>query len=109
MMSNLKRLQQLLDYLKEEPDNPFNLYALALEYRAVDPDKVAYYFDRLLNSHGDYLPTYYHAADFFAGREETDKARDIYEKGIQLAIKNQDQHSLRELQNAYLNFQFENG
>ena len=107
-MSNLKRLQQLLDYLEEEPDNPFNLYALALEYQAIDPEKVAYYFDRLLKSHKDYLPTYYHAAEFFAGREEIIRARDIYETGIQLAIKNQNQHALRELQNAYLNFRFEN-
>ena len=69
-MSNLHRIKQLLEYLEEEPDNPFNLYALALEYQNHDPEKVAYYFDALLKNHKTYLPTYYHAAEFFANRQE---------------------------------------
>ena len=73
-MSNLPRINQLLEFLKDEPDNPFNLYVLALEYQNHDPEKGAYYFDQLLEYHKEYLPTYYHAAGFFAAREEIDKA-----------------------------------
>ncbi|MEX2594001.1 MAG: tetratricopeptide repeat protein [Anditalea sp.] len=107
-MSNLHRIQQLLEFLKKEPDNPFNLYALALEYQKDDQGKAAYYFDRLLSSYKDYLPTYYHAAAFFADMGEIEKAKEVYETGIALAIKGQNQHALKELKNAYLNFQFEN-
>lgn len=107
-MSNLQRIQQLMGYLKEEPDNPFNLYALALEYQNHDPEKVAFYFDALLQNHKNYLPTYYHAAKFFASRDETAKAKAIYEEGIKLATDSNNSHALRELQNAYMNFQFEN-
>lgn len=106
-MSNLNRIQQLLEFLEEEPENPFNLYALALEYQKHDPEKVAYYFDALLQKHKTYLPTYYHAADFFAQRNEITKAKAVYEDGIRLAKEQNDSHALRELQNAYLNFQFE--
>lgn len=106
-MSNLRRIHQLLEFLEEEPENPFNLYALALEYQKHDPEKVAYYFDLLLQNHKNYLPTYYHAADFFALQNEIAKAKAIYEEGIRLATQQNDNHALRELQNAYLNFQFE--
>ena len=106
-MSNLHRIQQLLEFLEEEPNNPFNLYALALEYQKHDTEKVAHYFDMLLQNHKNYLPTYYHAADFFAQQNEITKAKNIYEEGIRLATEQQDNHTLRELQNAYLNFQFE--
>jgi len=107
-MSNLHRIKQLLEYLKEEPNNPFNLYVLALEYQNHDPEKVAYYFDELLGHHKDYLPTYYHAAGFFANLQEIEKARAIYEAGIKLATEKKDPHALKELKNAFLNFQFEN-
>jgi len=107
-MSNLHRIQELLAYLEEEPNNPFNLYALALEYQNIDPERAVDYFNELLTSHGDYLPTYYHAADFFARRNEIDKAKAIYEEGIRLATQVKNSHALRELENAFLNFQFEN-
>lgn len=107
-MSNLYRIQQLLGFLEEEPDNPFNLYALALEYQSEDPEQAAFYFDKLLEEHKDYLPTYYHAAAFYAEQEETELAKAIYEKGIALAREAGDAHALKELENAYQNFLFEN-
>lgn len=107
-MSNLHRIQQLLQFLEEEPANPFNLYALALEYQNDNPEKVAYYFNTLLQHHSTYLPTYYHAAAFFADMGEITKAKNIYEGGIKLATESQDNHALKELKNAYQNFSFEN-
>lgn len=107
-MSNLHRIQQLLEFLEKEPDDPFTLYALALEYQKADPGKATYFFDQLLSAHKNYLPTYYHAAAFFADMGNIGKAKEIYETGIALAISDQNQHALKELKNAYLNFQFEN-
>lgn len=107
-MSNFHRIEQLLEFLKEEPDNPFNLYALALEYQNHDVEKTASYFELLLRNHSSYLPTYYHAAAFYASRDEIEKAKNIYEEGIKLASDTNESHTLKELRNAYLNFQFEN-
>jgi tetratricopeptide (TPR) repeat protein len=107
-MSNLHRIQQLLEFLEKEPNNPFNLYALALEYQKEDQEKAASYYNQLLSFHKDYLPTYYHAAAFFTEMGDLEKAKKIYETGIGLAHEDQNRHALKELKNAYLNFQFEN-
>jgi len=107
-MSNSSRIELLLQFVKEEPDNPFNLYALALEYQNTDLKVAAGYFDDLLDKHPDYLPSYYHAAALFADLEEIEKANQIYIKGIAIAESQNNQHALRELKNAHQNFLFEN-
>ncbi|GAB3657041.1 hypothetical protein GCM10028791_29270 [Echinicola sediminis] len=107
-MSNSSRIELLLQFVKEEPDNPFNLYALALEYQNTDVHKAAAYFDKLLEKHPDYLPSYYHASALFAELEEIEKSQQTYIRGIELAQKQNNQHALRELKNAYQNFMFEN-
>ena len=107
-MSNSHRIQQLLEFMEEEPENPFNVYALALEYQNHDAVKAGHYFNILLRDHGSYLPTYYHAAAFFAETGDLARAGKTYEEGIDLAAQNGDDHALRELKNAYTNFRFEN-
>lgn len=107
-MSNLGRLQLLIQFTKEEPENPFNWYALALEYMNSDPEETAVIFNQLLKSHPDYLPTYYTSAQFFAEQNQLEKAKEIFEKGIELAGKLKEEKALKELKNAYQNFLFEN-
>jgi len=106
-MSNLNRIEQLLKFVEEEPDNPFNLYALALEYQNSDIMKAAYYYDKLLKEHESYIPTYYHAAAFYTDKRSIELAKQIFEKGIQLSKEQNKVHALKELQNAYQNFLFE--
>lgn len=106
-MSNLDRIQVLIQFTKEEPDNPFNWYALALEYYNSKPTETVIIFDQLLAENPDYLPTYYTAAVFFEEIGELEKAKTIFEKGIQLAQKNNQSKTLGELKNKYQNFLFE--
>jgi len=106
-MSNLGRIEQLLEFCREEPDEPFNFYALALEYQNSNSKQAGLYFEKLLERFAHYLPTYYHAAMFYAQQDEIQKAKSIYEKGIELAKEQKNAHALRELQNAYQNFLFE--
>lgn len=84
---NQQRIAQLLAFVEQEPQNPFNLYALALEYRADKPQQAGLYFDRLLTDFPDYLPTYYHAAAFYAAQDEPEKAAKLYDLGLELARK----------------------
>ena len=107
-MKHLDRVTELLNYIEKEPKNPFNLYALALEYQNQDKEKASFYFNKLLEAHKDYLPTYYHAAIFFADLEQYQKADKIFSEGIELAKTQNNSHAQKELENAYLNFQFEN-
>lgn len=106
-MNNLPRIAHLLQFVKEDPEDPFNYYALALEYVSVDKSHATYYFDKLLGDFPDYLPTYFHAAAFFINNETPDKVRQIYEKGIELSIRQKNGHAKKELENAFFNFQLE--
>jgi tetratricopeptide (TPR) repeat protein len=107
-MSKLSRIEMLKIFAEQEPQNPFNWYALALENQISDPDDAAIYFNKLLLEHKVYLPTYFHAAAFFHELGEIDKAKEIYEKGISLAKEQKDEKTLKELKNSYQNFLFEN-
>ncbi|MGF1639040.1 MAG: tetratricopeptide repeat protein [Cyclobacteriaceae bacterium] len=98
MLNN--RLEQLLDLLEDDPNDPFNLYAVAIEYKGTEPIKSIPFFDKLLQNHPEYLPGYYHAAALYAEFSDNEKAIALYQQGISLAIKQQNQHALRELNNA---------
>lgn len=107
-MSNLERVELLRAFIIEEPENPFNRYALALEIKEINPYEAADLFDFLLGNHPDYLPVYFPSAHFFFELDQIEKAKEIFEKGIVLARELNDQKALKELQNAFQNFLFEN-
>ncbi|WP_373521331.1 tetratricopeptide repeat protein [Aquiflexum sp.] len=107
-MSKLSRIEMLKIFAEQEPENPFNWYALALENQDSDPDNAAIYFNKLLVEHKVYLPTYFHAAAFFHELGDIEKAKVIYEKGIGLAEDQKNEKTLKELKNSYQNFLFEN-
>lgn len=97
-------LDKLLEFYKEDPNDPFNQYALALEYQKSDTSKARQYFERLLREFPTYLPTYYHAAQFFNHLEQTAFADQIFQKGIQLALEQQNHKTHQELVRAYRSF-----
>jgi tetratricopeptide (TPR) repeat protein len=104
---NHERIKQLLVFRSENPNDPFLIYALATEYKENDPNKAKEYFDILLSDFPEYIGTYYHAAALYADHFDRLKAEDIYKNGIQVAKKLNELHALKELKNAFLNFQFE--
>jgi hypothetical protein len=107
-MSNLERLHLLKEYIRDEPENPFNYYAYALEIKEIDPNESSDLFDYLLVNHSDYLPVYFPAAHFFFEVGQIEKAKGIFKIGIFTAQSQGDQKALKELQNAYQNFLYEN-
>lgn len=98
-----QRIASLQQMLQETPNDPFLLYALALEHRSNNPQQSLLLFRQLLEQHAHYLPTYYHAAALHAELGELQEAKSIYQQGIALAQEQQDAHTLRELRNAYQN------
>ncbi|GAA0880342.1 hypothetical protein GCM10009119_33120 [Algoriphagus jejuensis] len=107
-MGNLGRLQLLRDFIEEEPENPFNYYAMALELREKDPQEAEILFNYVLKMHPNYLPAYFPSAHFFAEFDQIQKAKALFEKGIELAILQNEEKAQKELNNAYQNFLFEN-
>lgn len=104
---NSERLDQLLDFQKDDPNDPFIIYAIATEYIATNAKKALEYYELLLAQHADYLATYYHVAKLYADLEESEKAEAAFKKGIALAKSQNESLALRELQNAYMEFLFE--
>lgn len=104
---NHERIAQLEKFRKESADEPFILYALATEYKEEQPEKAKLLFDELLENFEKYIGTYYHAAALYAEHFDKEKADEIYQKGIKMAQELGEQHALKELRNAYTNFQFE--
>ena len=64
-------LSQLQQFYKEEPTDPFNIYALATEYLKTDLIQSKLLFEELLNNHSAYIATYYHAAALYMLLNET--------------------------------------
>lgn len=94
------RLQQLLEYLEDDPQDPFNKYAVATEYKSERPELSLEMLLELINQHPTYLPAYYHAGQLQVFFDQKDAAEATLGAGVELAKVQQDQLALRELQNA---------
>lgn len=97
---NNDRVQQLIRFVQEEPHDPFNVYALAMEYMNGQPERARTYLDQLLTEHPDYLATYYHAAALYADLGNVERAIELYEKGMELAKAQNNAKTWLELQRA---------
>jgi Tfp pilus assembly protein PilF len=94
-------LQSLLQFYEEDPNDPFNTYALALEYSKSDLARAETLFRKLLTEHPKYLPAYYHAARLLADRGKVEEAASTYQKGMALAKELGNAKIQRELTGAY--------
>lgn len=99
-----ERIKFLLEQKESDPNEPFNYYALAIEYKDNQQDKALEYFEKLLREFPEYLPTYYHAAAVFFEMGDNFNAEATYKSGIDLAEKLKKEKTLRELKSAYQMF-----
>ncbi|GAB3921549.1 tetratricopeptide repeat protein [Larkinella terrae] len=102
---NNNRIQLLRQFIEEQPDDPFNVYALAMEYRNEQPAESWKCLKKLLDEHPTYLPTYYQAADLCTELNNRSEAEAIYQRGIELAREQKNEKALLELNRAYRAFQ----
>jgi len=100
----VSRIEKLLEFFKEDPQDPFNIYALATEYKKTDLNKARFFFEVLLKQHQNYTATYYHAAQLYIQIAEPELARMTFDNGLVICKKMNDRHALRELQNAFNEF-----
>lgn len=91
------RIDQLIQFIKEEPDDPFNHYALALEYCKTDETRAKEIFEDLVKNHRQYIPVYYQLAALYARIGQKEKAIQTFNTGIAIAREQQDPKTLREL------------
>jgi len=96
------RLDKLLEFIKNEPNDEFLKYALATEYlRLNDTDKALSYYEDLINNHPNYTGTYYHLGKLYEALNRKPEAISTYEKGMQITREKRDNHAFSELQAVY--------
>ncbi|MCS7029427.1 MAG: tetratricopeptide repeat protein [Bacteroidia bacterium] len=97
-----ERLKTLLDFLNQDPNDTFTRYAIATEYNNMgDLDTAQMHYEYLLEHHPDYVGTYYHLGKLYEKKGLTQKAVEIYQKGMRTALNAKNMHAYSELQTAY--------
>ncbi|MEM7163251.1 MAG: tetratricopeptide repeat protein [Bacteroidota bacterium] len=97
------RLTFMEEMLDTNPNDPFLLYAIAVEYRNKGEEKkTEQIFTKLVKEHPEYLPSYYQLGQILEKKGKMSKAIALYRKGKVLAEKANDQKALGELSEALL-------
>lgn len=104
---NEERIKQLQQFIEDDPKDPFNKYALAMEFYQPDPQRALELLKNLEEDHPDYLPLYFKLAHLLWEKEQWEEAARVFKAGIKLAGQQEDKKALSELNAAYLNFQFD--
>ncbi|HKM89884.1 MAG TPA: hypothetical protein VJX29_04655 [Candidatus Acidoferrales bacterium] len=91
----------LAEFLAANPDDAFARYGLALECVNGGDDAAAEEnFRRLLASHPEYVPGYYHYGQLLMRLSRGAEAQGTFRQGIETARKAGDSHALSELEAA---------
>jgi tetratricopeptide (TPR) repeat protein len=97
----MSRLIQLQEMLKDDPQDPFLRYAIAIEHAAAGDRKEAIAgIEKLLADKPDYLGAYYQLGQLYEQEELAEKAITIYSRGITLAQQQRNRKTLGELRSA---------
>jgi len=92
------QLGQLLDQLARDIKDPFNYYALALEYQSRgNRSEAVAYFEMLLNDFPEYIPTYRIYGQLLQDTGSKEKAAAILHTGLQKAKQAGDTHAASEM------------
>lgn len=104
----MSRLEQLLQFHQESPDDSFVTFAIAKEYETGgDWDQALAYYLRLLETDPGYVGAYYHLGKLYERRGEWEAALRTFESGMTVAQRAGDRHAWSELAGAKLNLEDE--
>lgn len=96
---NDKRLAQLIEMQKADPNDPFFLYAIGLEHvKASNFSEANRVFQDIISSFPSYLPTYYQHALLLVQTNDLNGAIGSLEAGIEVARASGENKTLRELE-----------
>jgi Tfp pilus assembly protein PilF len=98
----MNRIERILEFLTNQPNDNFLRHALALEYIKIGDDlKAKDLFVQILTEAPDYIGSYYHLGKVLEKLGEQAQAIKWYEQGMAAAKLAKDDHAYRELQAVY--------
>jgi Flp pilus assembly protein TadD len=93
------RLQLLTQFLRENPNDAFARYGLAMEQsNRGNVEEALGEFNKLIELHPDYSSGYFMAAQLMARVGRTEEARTFLEGGIAAAARSGNAHAKSEMQ-----------
>lgn len=97
----MSRLEQMLAFLEQDPNDSFSRYAVALEYMGIkDYPTARKYLTELRERDPGYVATYYQLGQVCTALEDWDGAEEAYTAGTTVARGAGDLHAVSELQAA---------
>jgi predicted Zn-dependent protease len=99
-MSKPNRKEQILEMLREDPNDAFLLYGLAMEHLGQNEESQAVkVFTDLIQRNPEYPPGYLQLGQLQARLGKEEQARMTYQSGIAVARKVGDAHAAGEMEN----------
>ncbi len=103
-----KRIDQLLKYLADSPDDSFLKFAIAKEHEKSNTlEKALKFYLNIYENEPDYIGLYYHLGKLYEKIGENHLAVNTYREGIDIGKKQGDFHAVSELNNAKTNLEIE--
>jgi tetratricopeptide (TPR) repeat protein len=98
MITN-ERIGQLEEFLKQDPNDLFSLFAMAMEFQSLERFADALeYFDRVLAIDSHHVPVYYQKAQILVKLVKIDDARNTLKAGMPEAVKSGQLHARDRMQ-----------
>jgi tetratricopeptide (TPR) repeat protein len=97
----MDRVAMLEQFIRENPNDPFPRYGLAMEHKnAGRLEQAAQVFAEIGEKFPDYTACYLHAGNTLVALGRKAEAIDVYRRGIEACRRKGDGHALGELQGA---------
>ncbi|MBC7949239.1 MAG: hypothetical protein H7Y42_15240 [Chitinophagaceae bacterium] len=97
----MDRIEKLNEFLKNNPADSFVQHALGLEYIKIGNEVEAErLFEAILEREPGYVGTYYHLGKLLERKGDVDRAKLVYEKGMEESKKIAEMHAYGELKGA---------
>ncbi len=101
MKNNRQKIRDLAASLKENPNDSFIKFALALELlKNNDVSKAKVLFESILKQDPDYLGVYYHLGKLYERTGRLSDAQQMFTDGLEIAKKQNNERTALELKEA---------
>lgn len=108
MSSSNPKIKKLAKYIRDNPNDSFSKFALALEFLKEDQlTKARILFEDIEQNDPEYDGVYYHLGKLYELHGRLGDAMDTYKKGVRIAAGNKHKRNASELKEALAELEIE--